>query len=185
MKTFRADVLRLLPVPVDQNQLPIGKRLVNDEDLDDPYPGYPNGFGPHTVRLPDNGTGNQTPQTPGTTLVVVYKRTADPLKAVVLYDGLWLKPKNGSQVTTIQQPFVGFFDSAESNPDAKLSLLVGSGAKNSTEVVKLGVGVLADPILNDGDVFFTSDSPSPGSDRAWDAPIVGSRWHCHHRYPIR
>ena len=44
---FRADVLRLLPVQMDANGKPTGKRLVNDADL------LSNWLPPHTVTLPD------------------------------------------------------------------------------------------------------------------------------------
>ena len=166
MLTFRADVLRLLPVPLDEDGNPIGKRLVNFDDLDDPYPNAPSGFGPHTVRLPDNGTGNQTPQTAGASLIIIYRLPTESLTSIVLYDGLQLKPKDVLPTTT--QALRGFYQAA-ANPLAKLTLLVGSGAKNATEQVRFGPGLGTDLIIATNP-FFTRESNSPGSDRAWDGP---------------
>ncbi|MET0212727.1 MAG: hypothetical protein ABW292_06980, partial [Vicinamibacterales bacterium] len=159
MKTFRADVLRLLPVPLDADGNPIGKWLVNLEDLNEA------GFGPLTVRLPDNGTGNQTPQTAGASLIVIYRLPTEPLTSIVLYDGLQLKPPAPS---TTSQTLRGFYQ-ASGDPFAKLTLLVGSGAKNATERVLFGNGLSTDSIIATNP-FFTRESSSPGSDRAWDGP---------------
>jgi len=166
MKTFRADVRRLLPY-VTQNGLPVGKALVNDADL------IANDFPLTEVHLPDNGTGNQTPQTAGASLVVIYRLPTETLKSVVLYDGLQLKP-TGATPTTTTQTLRGFYQ-ATANPVAKLSLLNGSGAKNATEIVKFGPGATNDPIIATNP-FFTRESNSAGSDRAWDGPVwsVGS-----------
>src|SRR5436190_5185152 len=68
MTMFRADVLPLFAV-----QATTGKRLVN---------------GTHVVRLPKRGTGNQTPESAGASLVVVYRDPAEPLRKIVLYDGI-------------------------------------------------------------------------------------------------
>src|SRR5262245_2808843 len=71
MLSYRADVLRFLPRALI-NGNPVGKPLVNDEDL------VANMYAPgHTVRLPDAGSGNQVPVTNGATLVVIY-RNPDP-----------------------------------------------------------------------------------------------------------
>jgi hypothetical protein len=153
MKTFRADVRRLLPYATDANGLPVGKALINNQSFE--------------VRLPDNGTGNQAPQTAGATLVVVYRLPTKPLRSVVLYDGLQLKP-DAPTPTTTSQTLRGFYEAADS-PATKLTLLVGSGAKNNTERVLVGQGRESDLIVAT-DPFFTKDSNSPGSDRAWDGP---------------
>ena len=50
--TYRADVLRFLPVGAD------GRQQVN---------------GPHTVQVPDSGTSNSTPRALGASLVVIYR----------------------------------------------------------------------------------------------------------------
>ena len=158
MKTFRADVRRLLPYATDPDTgLPIGKALFNNQSFQ--------------VKLPDNGTGNQTPQTAGASIVVIYRLPTETLKSVVLYDGLQLKLNDGAAT---HQTLRGFYD-AKSNPVAKLSLLTGSGAKNATEQVKFGGGyvdpnapnVVTDPTIATNR-FFTRESNSPGSDRAWD-----------------
>ena len=161
MRTYRADVRRLLPYATDPiTQLPVGKALVNNQSFQ--------------VQLPDNGTGNQTPQTAGATLVIIYRLPTETLKAVVLYDGLQLKP-TGATPTTTYQTLRGFYD-APTNPVAKLSLLVGSGAKNPTEQVKFGGGyvdqnnTITDPTIATNPFFNKAGNPPPGSDRAWNAP---------------
>jgi hypothetical protein len=156
MKTFRADVRRFLPVKTNQNGVPLGKTLVNDADL------LANGFPLHEVRLPDNGTGNQTPQTAGASLIVIYRLPTEPLTSIVLYDGLQLKT---NVMPTTSQILRGFYQ-ASANPFAKLTLLVGSGAKNATEQVSFN-GLNIPGATNP---FFTRESNSPGSDRAWDGP---------------
>ena len=151
MRTYRADVRRLLPYVTDSNGLPVGKAIVNNQSFQ--------------VSLPDNGTGNQTPQTAGATLVIVYRLPTETLKAVVLYDGLQIKPDGPPASTTISQTLRGFYDSS-ATAVPKVTLLVGSGAKNTTDQVLFGNGTEIDP--NTTNPFFTRDSNSPGSDRAWD-----------------
>jgi hypothetical protein len=156
MRTYRADVRRLLSYATDSNGLPVGKALINNQSFE--------------VKLPDNGTGNQTPQTAGVSLVIIYRIPTETLKSVVLYDGLQLKLNGPPSTTTTTQTIRGFYDAANS-PVAKLGLLVGSGAKNTTEQVLLnGLPVATNP-------FFTRDTSSPGSDRAWDGKTwsVGSQ----------
>ena len=59
----RADVLMFFPPQRDKNGNPTGRRLVND--MDSIAAGEPL----TTVRLPERGTGNQTPQTAGATIM--------------------------------------------------------------------------------------------------------------------
>src|SRR5499427_1265588 len=61
MTMFRADVFHLLPIQVDANGKPTGRRLVNDADLTS------NGFSLNTVALPNGNSGNQIPSAAGAT----------------------------------------------------------------------------------------------------------------------
>jgi hypothetical protein len=152
MRTYRADVRRLLPYVTDPTTgLPIGKAIVNNQSFQ--------------VQLPDNGTGNQTPQTAGATLLIIYRLPTETLKSVVLYDGLQIKPDGPPATTTRVQTLRGFYD-ASATPGAKLTILAGSGAKNTTDQVLFGNGSEISPIATNP--FFTRDTNSPGSDRAWD-----------------
>ena len=72
---------------------------------------------------------------------------------------------NGATPTTATQTLRGFYDAPNSGA-ARLSLLVGTGAKNATDQVFLGTSNV--PVATNP--FFTRDSNSPGSDRAWDSP---------------
>jgi len=87
MRMYRANVLPYLPLDQDGRRLPVG---------------------PHTVTLPDGGTGSllKLPLNSGASLVVIYRVLSKgfPLKAVVLYDGAWVKP-DGMQLT-----IRGFYD---------------------------------------------------------------------------
>ena len=153
MRTYRADVRRLLPYVKDPNTgLPIGKAIVNNQSFQ--------------VQLPDNGTGNQTPQTAGATLLVIYRRPTETLKAIVLYDGLQIKKDGPTSTTTTTQTLRGFYESS-ATPGTKLSLLVGSGAKNNTDQVLIGNGTEIDPNATNP-FFLRTTTNSPGSDRAWD-----------------
>ena len=70
MTMNRADVLRLLPLQLDEQGNPTGKRLVNSADL------QKSGLPQHTVTLPEAGTGNQVPQSAGASLLIVYRDPA-------------------------------------------------------------------------------------------------------------
>ena len=83
---FRADVLHLLKS--DPNVKKPERRLVNDADL------VTNGLALNTVTLPEAGNGNNTPQSAGASLLVVYRNPAEPLRKIVVYDEddrFWLR----------------------------------------------------------------------------------------------
>jgi len=123
MTMLKADVLRLLPLQLDVNGVPTGKRLVN---------------GNHTVKLPDAGGGNVVPETSGATLFVVYRdqetdRTKNPLRRVVVYDFLnngpiYVQP---NLTTTTTQKLRGFYKSSAATlsqgvAKAKIAYIGGS-----------------------------------------------------------
>ncbi len=151
MTMFRADVLRLLPIQNDASGQPTGKVLVNDADL------LSNGQALTTVTLPDAGTGNRVPSTAGATLFVVYRDPAHPLTSISVYDGIAIQAPRAVTTQTIR----GFLQAAAS-PTARMTQIVGSGAKNATDRLFFNGSLLAT------DAFMATASPS--SDRAWSSP---------------
>jgi uncharacterized protein YjbI with pentapeptide repeats len=157
---LRADVLRLLPPQLDESGKPTGKRLVNHSDLAQYAVQYPNGSWPFTVTLPERGTGNQLPQSAGATLVLVWRKPTEPLRTVVINDGMQIQSPGESTLFTIP----GFLQSATG--DAQITHIVGSGAPN------------------DGDRIWFNNSTTPigvnrfvrtsggASDRAWSNPTI-------------
>ena len=154
---FRADVLRLLPPQLDKDGASTGKLLVNDADL------RRNHLPLHTVTLPERGKGNVVPDSAGASLVVVYQDPAQPLRKIVLYDGLHIAPRG--EVTT--QTIGGFYQSDMSemanskkrkSKNATLTHIVGSGGSNPTEVLWFNNSRVA------SNPFRASSKPS---DRSW------------------
>lgn len=148
---FRADVLHLLPPQRDANGTPTGKRLVNDDDL------LEQGLALNTVTLPETGTGNGVPQSAGATLFVVYRDPTEPLTKIVLYDGISVQAPGATTTQTIR----GFLQSS-TDPRAKITHIVGSGAPNKTDRLSFNGSRLATDPFQLG--------ASPASDRAWSNP---------------
>ncbi len=98
---YRADVLRFLP-------LVAGRPRIN---------------GDHTVALPDGGGSKSMPRALGASLIVIYRHPnpAEPLKAVVIYDGNFTKQPG----QTMSQTIAGFYDPAP--VEGKITHVVGSG----------------------------------------------------------
>jgi len=155
----RADVLHLLPKLFDKDNQWTGKRLVNDSDLGpsgnldtqgQPYP-------LHTVTLRE-GAGDQAMQSAGATLLVIYRVPTDPLKKVVIYDGVFTPPEGAA----ISQTISGFYK--HTGDSARLTYIGGSGANNQTEALSFnGVPVsIADPF----------PQTSPSSDRSWANTLI-------------
>lgn len=153
MSVMRADVLRLLPLQLDQNGEPTGRRLVNDADL------AANRLDSHTVTLPDSGIFNFVPQSAGASLVVIYQdpNPAAPLTSIVVYDGQHVQAPGADSQFTIR----GFIDAAEGSA-AKLTFIGGSGFANLTDRVYVG-----SRRVDSGNPF-----PAGGliTDRAWSNP---------------
>jgi hypothetical protein len=153
MSIMRADVLRLLPLQLDDNGKPTGRRLVNDSDL------AANGLDPHTVTLPDSGIFNFVPQSAGASLLVIYQdpNPAAPLTSIVVYDGLKIQAPGTDTQLTIR----GFVDAVDGSP-AKLTYIGGSGFANLTDRVYVG-----NTRVDSGNPF-----PAGGliTDRAWSNP---------------
>jgi hypothetical protein len=149
---FRADVLRLLPIRLDKDDLPTGKRIVNSAEL------TAHGQMPHTVTLPARN-GNQVPESAGASLVIVYRDPAEPLRKVVFYDGMYLQP---SVNDTMTQALQGFYRSSPIK-SAKITHITASGQPNPHDRV----------FFNDSsDVLVATDAFQSGSSsqRAWNSP---------------
>ena len=154
MWAFKADVLRLLPMQMDLNG-PTGKRLAN---------------GAHTVRLPDAGGGNQVPESAGAVLLVVYRNpetdlSLNPLRRIVVYDGLKRKP---DLVTTMTQTLRGFYGSSSATfppgvVKARITHIAASGQPNENERI----------LFNDSTNTQIASNPFAGatsSERAYGSP---------------
>ena len=114
MFMMRADVRRLLPREFDAAGKPTGRRLVNDAELQtniDPETDLP--YPLHTVSLPERGTGNNVPQSAGVSLVVIYRDPAEPLRKILVYDGIAVLPDIGG--ATLSQTIRGIYQSSASS----------------------------------------------------------------------
>ena len=145
MVTYRADVLRYLPIG------PNGKQVVN---------------GPHGLEVPDSGyalgdideggieSGSGTgPRAVGASLVVVYRDPTKPLKAIVIYDGGFKK----AAFATMNQTIAGFYQ-ASTAPAAKMTHIVGDGGP-----------LVSEKVLLNGELIATN--PFVGAvGRKWDNP---------------
>jgi hypothetical protein len=155
---MRADVLRLLPLQLDLNGEPTGRRLVNDSDL------AAFGLAPHTVTLPDSGIFNFAPQSAGASLLVIYQDPdqAAPLTTISVYDGMHIQSPGADTDLTIR----GLLDVVSGSP-ATLTFIGGSGFANLTERVWFGPSTNALTRVDTGNPF-----PAGGllTDRAWSNP---------------
>src|SRR5262245_51512053 len=122
MTMVRVDVLRWLPIRPDKDDKPTGKRIVNDADL------IAHGLPLHQVRLPVR-SGNQVPESAGASLVLVYRDPSQPLRKIVLYDGIHIQ-SSLNEVTT--QSLRGIYRSSTSK-SAQITHLIGGGQPNSRE----------------------------------------------------
>ena len=128
---FRVDVLRWLPIRTDADGRITGKRLVNDADL------LAHGLPLHQVQLPEAaGGGNHVPQSAGASLVIVYRDPSQPLRKIVMYDGIHVQ-SSLNEVTT--QSLRGFYQSSAVK-SAQITYLIASGQPNKNERIFFGDG---------------------------------------------
>ena len=96
-----------------------------------------NGFvvaGPHSVKLPDSGNGNNTPFTLGASLLIFFRSPTEPFRGITIYDGGF----SINQATdTLTQQLQGFYQASTSDPDATVTMIVGDGQDNFSEVVQV------------------------------------------------
>jgi hypothetical protein len=161
MHMFMADVLRFLPVKVDNTGKSTGKRLVNDVDLN------AQGVDLHSVTLPVSD-GNHVPESAGASLVVVYRdpspnTSTNPLRKIVIYGGNVIKPDLD---TPLNLTIAGFYGSA-ANKSARITHIVSSGQPNDNlQFSFTGAGGAAATIA--GSPF----TPGPASQRWWANPTA-------------
>jgi hypothetical protein len=123
--------------------------------------------GSYMVKLADSGSnGGGTPLTLGATLVLIYRVQSplQPLRSVVVYDGV-LSPSNAGSIMTL--PIQGFYQPGSDTGApllAKITHIVGNGQPNKLESVSLN-GV---PLVS---VYGNSVPPFPGHyNGSWDNP---------------
>ena len=154
---FQADVLHYLPPQLDEKSIPTGKRLVNADDL------KASGLGGHEVTLPQANGGNTVPLSAGATLFIVY---VDPdetksLRHIVVYDGAFVELPNAGMTKTI-----GGFLQAADPATGRMTQIVGSGAPNPNEFIRVG-NAAQTPSWQDFAPNPFEGSTNTSSDRGW------------------
>ena len=121
--SYRLDALRFLERELDKDGKPTGRRLVNDEELNQR----------HIIELPDSGVGNQAPLASGASLVAIYreKNGPAPFRSIVVYDGGYTMDQANDSMT---QTLEGFYESS-ATPAARMTHIVGDGQANFDERV--------------------------------------------------
>ncbi len=169
---MKADVLRLLPFQKDSRGVATGKRLVN---------------GPHTVKLPDSGNGNNPPESAGATLFVVYRdprtdRTVNPLRKIVVYDFAngdpTVKPYIVPSLTTVATQTVrGFYKSigtdqtlAQNTVKAQISYILASSQPNPNERIFFNDSNSQPYPPNNQPILTNPSQGGSSSERSWRAP---------------
>ena len=144
--TYRADVLRFLPVDAS------GKFAVNRS---------------HTIQVPDWGAtyGDDDESSTekstwdgaraiGASLVIVYRDPSRPFNAIVIYDGGFTK----SALGTMNQTIAGFYQASSVAPVAKMTHIVGDGRP-----------FLSETLLLDGQIIAVNPFASTSGPK-WDTP---------------
>src|SRR4030095_13846548 len=128
---YRANVLSLLPKQFDLQGKWTGKYIVNSAEV----PVYAH----HTVTFREK-TGDSAIQSAGATLCLVYRVTTpgEPLRKIVVYDGLYTSYATGVSSSTaeadgVSQHIRSFYKSAGSA--ARITHIVGTGGNNQTEKI--------------------------------------------------
>ena len=149
---FRVDVLRWLPIRLDKDDKPTGKRLVTDDDL------IAHGLPLHQVKLPTRN-GNNDPETAGASLVLVYRDPSQPLRKIVLYDGVHVQ-SSASEVTT--QNLRGFYKSSLAK-SAQITHILAGGQPNNRERILFRDNTTTDTPISGPDPV----SAGSASQRSW------------------
>jgi hypothetical protein len=147
--TYRADVLRFLPV--DNRQFLPG--VLPYTTRPNPSFGKQVANGSHRIQVPDGGRGSHSdddeedwesesgPRAVGASLVVVYKDAnpspTQPLRSVVIYDGAFTK----RAFLSFNQTMKGFYQPTAS-PDARMTHIVGDGQRLLSEKLSFGAPIV-------------------------------------------
>ena len=159
LHSFRADVLRLFDSQVDKDDKPTGKRLVN---------------GSHAVALPSR-PGHLVPESSGATLFIVYRNPAEPLRKIVLYDGLFIQSAIN---VALPQTLQGFYQTPTDGRSARITAVVGSGDGNPNDRLLFNnVPIAANPFPAGGFAQRGWSSPSFNvsslMNQATSSPVYG------------
>jgi hypothetical protein len=133
--TYRADVLRFLPVDPATGKQKLDASFV----VELPDVGSLAGDDDEFAREPKHLVG---PRAVGASVVVVYRDRTQPLKGLVIYDGAYTK----HAFQTMSQTLEGFYQSSAGSPvarEASLTQIVGDGRGFLSERVFLGGQLLA------------------------------------------
>src|SRR5262245_15068527 len=107
----------------------------------------------YEVRLPDAGTGNQVPSTPGASLVIVFKDPSRPLRSIVIYNGGHTMDNSTQQMN---RTLTGFYEAGVSpginGISAKLTHIVAEGSEKP-DLLFFDSGASATSQLGPGNPF--------------------------------
>ena len=153
---------QLLPLEVGGNGKSTGKRLVNNQDLleNRNAAGALSPLPLHKFTAPER-SGNQLPQTAGASLVVIYRDLAEPLRKILVYDGIAVLPD--LPLARLVQPIHGIYQSDTSNKSARLTHIVTGGQPNNNERIYFN-GTGPTSLVAANNPFPPSSS---ASDRSW------------------
>lgn len=119
--TYRVDVLRFFDI--------------------DPNTGKFRATGAYPVQIPDTDSVTAL----GASLVLVYRDSSKPLRAIVLYDGDHTMDQSTQSMTTTIR---GFYQASETSPQARVTHVTVSGQANKSERLTAKIGDT--PVLLDG-----------------------------------
>ena len=115
MFMVRADVRRLLPRELDAAGKPTGRRLVNDAELQTKTSTQRRNFRiRHIPSAFRNQAPDNVPQSAGASLVVVYRDPSEPLRKILVYDGIAVLPDIAG--ATLAQTIRGIYQSSATSP---------------------------------------------------------------------
>ena len=152
--TYRADVLRFLPVVTTEGSDDKGKFDLS-QPLQLTVPDYGYTFGDDDEMGIESG-GSTGARAVGASLVVVYRDPAKPFRGVTIYDGGFTKQAFASMTLSM-----GGLYQPSAAPNAKLTAIVGDGRPYLSERVRVNGNIVAT------NPFTSSDGPK------WDNPTLG------------
>jgi hypothetical protein len=143
--TYRADVLRMLPIGEHGDTQANGTHTLQVPDFGISFPDTDEGGG-------ESG-GSTGPRAIGASLIIVYRDSAHPFRGTVIYDGGVTK----TAFATIALSMPGFYQ-ASAQADAKMTAIVGDGR-----------AFLSERVWVDGQLIATNPFASTAGPK-WDTP---------------